>query len=127
MRRLKPILGVSLIFVFGAVFGAMNGAKWMERQFRSRLAEGPPAVSEMVTRRLGRALSLRPEQGDQVHAIVIDTQRKLAALRKTQEPQVREIVQDAQTSIRALLEGDQAGEFDRLVEKSKGLWPNSSR
>lgn len=127
MKRLKAILGVCLIFVFGAVFGAMNGAKWMERQFRSRLAEGPPAVSEMVTRRLARALSLRPEQGDQVHAIVVEAQRKLAALRDAQEPQVREIVQDAQTSIRAVLQGDQAGDFDRLVEKSEGFWVELQR
>lgn len=122
MKTAKALLAVLLLFLCGVVFGAMNGAKWMERRFQSRMAEGPPAIGEMVTRRLARSLTLRPEQGDQVHAIVLETQRKLSALRARQEPEVRQIVRDAQTSIRAQLSAEQAGEFDRLVERSKEVW-----
>ncbi len=118
MKRLKAILAVVLIFLFGAIFGAMNGAKWMERQFRQKAAEGPPAVSAMITRRLARQLDLRADQGDQVLAITREAQRKIAALREEREPAVRQIVREAETSIRALLEGSQAREFEALLEKA---------
>ncbi len=120
MKRLKPVFAVALIFLCGAVFGAMSGAKWMEKQFRKKMAEGPPAVSEMITRRLARRLDLRAEQGDRVLAIATEAQREIAALRTEQEPAVREIVRDAETSIRALLDAAQAREFDALVEENPG-------
>lgn len=118
MKRWKTIFAIGLIFVCGTVFGAMNGAKWMERQFRQKVAEGPSAVSAMITRRLARQLVLSAEQGDQVLAITEEAQRRISALREQQEPALQNIVTDAETSIRALLEAPQAREFDTIVAKT---------
>lgn len=122
MNRAKAILGICLIFLLGFVAGGMAAAKFMERRVRAVIEGGPEAITALVVRRLDRSLDLSSEQEKAVREVVDDARDRIRRIRLQTSPAINRILLDAQTSIRAVLNADQAKEFDQLAERARAKW-----
>jgi hypothetical protein len=115
--RVKGALLLLLAFLLGTAAGALGFSL-----YRSRAGWwGPPRNAErfreIVLRRLSRELDLRPEQRQQVEAILHEAGDQFARLREEIRPRFREIRDRTRDRIRTLLDADQQTRFQAFMDR----------
>ena len=114
MKRWKPIVGVLLVFLLGALSGAAISHRYDRQSIEAVLSGRGDATVELVVRRLSRSLDLDPAQRDQVRAIVTETRREIVEIRKPVRAQVMATLEGSRVRVRAILRPDQQEKFDRI-------------
>ena len=114
MKRWKPILGVLLVFLLGAVAGAVIEHHVDRHRVEAYLSGRGGAPVDLIVRRLSRALDLDAAQRDQVRAIVTETHREIVEIRKPVRERVEAAIDNSRTRVRAILRPDQQATFDRI-------------
>jgi len=122
MTRLKRILGVLLIFIFGMIVGGAGASAEFGKKIREVLTGGPEAVVAEVVKRLDKELKLDPEQKRQLLRISDDTHIKLRQSRAKIQPEVDQTLGEAEGKVRAILYPDQVKKFDKLLHKGGDKW-----
>ena len=114
--RVKGALLLLVAFILGAGAGALGLGIYQVRTGWW----GPPRGSrfqEFMLRRLTSELELRPEQRQQVEAIVRETSEEFARLREEIRPRFREILARSRGRIKAVLGAGQQVKFDAMVDE----------
>ncbi len=112
--RIKGALLLLLAFALGAAAGATGFGIYLAR------TGWPPRgerFQQFVLRRLEREVNLRPEQREQVEAILGETREEFRRLREEVRPRFREIVARSRERIRRSLDADQQAKFDALADE----------
>jgi hypothetical protein len=122
MRTLKRILGVLLIFFFGAFVGAVVTGAGAMQKLRETLMGGPEAVMDVVVKRLDHELKLDDEQKRKLQGIVDDARIKLRQSREKIQPEVEATLQEAEQRTRTILYPRQVKKFDDLIARSHEKW-----
>ena len=122
MKRLKRILGVLLIFIFGMIVGGAGASAGFAQKIREVLTGGPEAVVKEVVKRLDEELKLDPEQKRQLLRIADETHIRLRQSRAKIQPEVERTLGEAEGKVRAILYPNQVGKFDKLVHKGGDKW-----
>ena len=122
MRRLKRILGVLLIFIFGVIVGGAGASAGFAQKIREVLTGGPEAVVKEVVKRLDAELKLDPEQKRMLQGIADETHIKLRQSRAKIQPEVDRTLGEAEARVRAILYPEQVGKFDKMVHKGGDKW-----
>jgi hypothetical protein len=115
--RTKGALLLLLAFLLGVVSGAMGFAVYRARWGWREVHENPARLQQVVLSRLTRELRLRPDQQQQVEAILRDAGQQFAKLREEIRPRFREIRLQTQARIQAVLDAEQAKEFAALLTR----------
>ncbi len=115
MKRWKAVCGVVLIFVCGALAGAVVMHRVDQTGVEAFLSARRGATGDLIVRRLSRSLDLDRAQREQVRAIVTETHREIVELRKPVQPAIDEALARAREKVRAILRPDQQATFDRLI------------
>ncbi len=115
MKRWKAVCGVVLIFLSGAVAGALVAHRVDQRGVEAFLSAGRGATGDLIVRRLSRSLDLDRAQREQVRAIVTETHREILDIRKPVQPAIDAALERARARVRAILRPDQQATFDRLA------------
>ncbi len=115
--RVKGALLLLLAFLLGTATGALGFAL-----YRSHAGWwGPPQDAtrfrEVVIRRLTRELDLRPEQQQQVEAILREAGDQFTRLREEMRPRFLEIRNRTRDRIRTLLDADQQTRFQAFMDR----------
>jgi Spy/CpxP family protein refolding chaperone len=115
--RVKGALLLLLAFLLGTAAGGLG-----LNLYQAWTGWGhPPRDSErsrqFVLKRLTRELDLRPEQQQQVEAILRETGQEFARLREEIGPRVREIREHSRERIRAILNPEQQTKFETLANQ----------
>ena len=122
MKRLKRILGVLLIFVFGVIVGGAGASAGFAQKIREALTGGPEAVVKEIVKRLDEELKLDPEQKRMLQGIADETHIKLRQSRAKIQPEVDRTLGEAEERVRAILYPAQIGKFDKLLHKGREKW-----
>jgi hypothetical protein len=119
MKKWKAIIGVVLVFVLGAVAGAIVSHRVCQHRMETIVSGGPKAMREFIFKRMDRELRLDAGQRAQLQAIFQETHEQIKAVRGKTQPQVDEIINRADDRVRAILRPDQRDKFEKFVEERK--------
>jgi hypothetical protein len=122
MRTLKRILGVLLIFFFGAFIGAVVTSAGAMQKLRETLMGGPEAVMDVVVKRLDHELKLDDEQKRKLQGIVDDARIKLRQSHEQIRPEVEAALREAEERTRTILYPAQVKKFDDIIARSRAKW-----
>ena len=118
MKTFKLLLLVGLVFLAGAVAGAVGTRIAIRHWVRSAI-QRPQMVQTLIERRLNRQLRLDANQQAQVHQILTGARGQLQGLRQEYRPQVVLIVSNADAEISALLTPAQQQRFEKMKENNR--------
>lgn len=115
--RLKGAVLLLVAFLLGVAVGGLGMALYRARTGWWGSPQGVARFQAYLVRRLTRDLDLRPEQRQQVEAILREAGDQFARLREEIQPRYREIRTQTQERIQGLLDPDQRVRFEALVER----------
>ena len=115
--RLKGALLLLLAFVLGAAAGATGFGLYLVRTGWWGGPPRPERFQQFMLGRLTRELDLKPEQRQQVEAIMRETGEEFGRLRQEIGPRFREILARSRQRIRTVLDSGQQAKFDALVDE----------
>lgn len=119
MKKWKVIVSVFLVFLLGALAGALVTHKIDQHRIAGIIRGEPGAVGELIVRRLNYKLSLDPAQVEQLRAIVYETHDEIRNVHKQFRPQIEEILERSQNRVRAILRPDQLEKYEKIVAERK--------
>ena len=119
MNNAKSILAVMLVFILGAVSGALVTHIIHQARFESFTSGGRPAREDMLVKRLTDKLSLNGQQQEKVKTIVHETQLAMQQIRRQSRPQIEAVLTESQQRISVLLTPDQRDKFEKIIAERK--------
>jgi Spy/CpxP family protein refolding chaperone len=116
--RGEAALLIAVVFMLGALFGAVATHLWGERVWgqQDTYSSGRKPVNQVVAN-FTRELQLTPDQQTQVTAIIDDTRAQWRALYAPLDTQREQIRQQSRARIRALLTPEQQPKFDAFMQR----------
>jgi uncharacterized membrane protein len=119
MRGWKAILSVVLIFMLGAMAGALVMHRTDQHRIESIMKGESRMTSEVIVARLSRKLNLDAVQEQQLSAIVRETHAQMRSVRNQYRPQIEELLKQSQDKVRTILHPDQLETFNKIVAERK--------
>jgi hypothetical protein len=120
MRHLKPIAGILLVFILGALTGALAA------RFYSAFESGRPHHRrgleervEFIMKRLTDDLDLSATQQKEIRQIVASTEKKVQSIRAEYGPKLRALHDASIEEIKTRLTPGQQTELDRIQAEWK--------
>lgn len=121
LKKLKPWIVITLVFVTGFAAGVVV-TRGMVRHFIQQAVADPDRVRDVIERRLNRQLRLDVAQRQQVHDILVDSQKDLRELRGEFRPRFLTIVTNAEQRVSAVLTAEQRERFEKFREENRQFW-----
>jgi len=117
MKKWKAVVGVVLVFLLGALSGALfTRVCWHE------FGGGRHVNPDAIVRRLDRELKLDPAQKEEVRKIVAGVHAQMQAMKKENEPRVEALLDKAQDEVRAVLRPEQRERYEKFIANHKERW-----
>lgn len=113
--RAKGALLLLLAFLLGAATGGLGFGLYRERTGWWGSRRDPARFQQFQLNRLTRELELRPDQRQQVEAVLRETGQEFTRLREEIGPRVREIRARSRDRIRSVLDPGQQAKFETLA------------
>lgn len=119
MNKTKAIFGVILVFMLGAVCGAM-GTHMINRNRSDSFMKGTPESRETaIVSHLTRKLELDSRQQSQISQIIHENHAAMNRIRTQYRPQIQSILEQGQSRIAAILTQEQNTAFQKIIEERK--------
>jgi esterase/lipase len=116
--RQKATLWLAIVFVLGAALGGVLGYAFAHHSYASeRTVLTAEARRAQRREQLTRDVKLRPEQQQQVAAILDQAQVEYKAVHTVMDPQIEAVRQKTRDQIRALLTADQKPRFESFLHQ----------
>lgn len=115
--RVKGALLLLVAFLLGTATGALGFGLYQARAGWWHPPRDPARLQQFLVRRLTRELDLRPDQQQQVEAILRETGQEFARLREEIGPRVLDIRGRSREKIRAILSPEQQAKFEALEKE----------
>ncbi len=115
--KLKVIAGILVIFLLGAIIGALGTGVFVMHRMR-RFAEGGPALQKSwFMKRLNRKLDLTEAQQPEVEKILDQTEEEVHELLRQSFSEFSGIMQRQQTQLKEILTPEQQRELDEMFAR----------
>ena len=121
MAKTKFFAGLVLIFLLGALAGALGTGFYFKGHVEEFLKEGPP--KNKIMHRLTRALELTREQQEKIEPIIAEAHAKIVELRQKTFPEVKRIRENSFALIKKELNEDQQEKLEDLKKRLEKHWP----
>ncbi len=125
MTRGKLWIGLVVLFLAGALTGAVGASLYWQYEHDHRADRGPAARQERLMKRLIHELSLNSTQQAALAPIVDRTHKQLLQLRFQHQPEVEGILVRCITDMKAALSPEQQHKLDALYAALRGRWSKS--
>lgn len=119
MKKWRIVAGVVVIFLLGSLAGSVFTRIVLRHRIEYVMRGGPRAVSEVVVKRLTRALNLDAAQQSQLVQIVDDARKEVMEVRRQTNPQMKAVLDRAQARVDAMLRPDQREKFHKIVNRRR--------
>lgn len=120
MKNAKAIVGVLVIFVLGAVVGALTMRMIDEARIEALVSGDSKAREDAMVSRLSKRLNLDDQQRERVRIIIHDTRGELAAVHQQIQPQVLVVLTNRQSEIKKVLRPEQIAKYEKIIAEKKG-------
>jgi Spy/CpxP family protein refolding chaperone len=121
MKNIRLWLVLLLVFTAGVAAGTVVTRAVTRKAIQQAVAD-PNRVREAVARRMFSRLDLKPEQRQEVGAVLKDTQVELRQLRTSFVPRYLEVMSNAEHRISARLTPEQRERFLEFRNENRQLW-----
>lgn len=121
MKRWKPWLVLTLVFLAGVVFGVVATRVVVRHYVRTAITQ-PEMIRARIERDLTRRLKLNDQQRPQVHAALVRAHARLQTLRQEFQPRFLVIVSDAQQEVSSVLTPEQREQFEKFKLETQPFW-----
>jgi hypothetical protein len=102
----KAVLGITLIFVFGCICGAIVMTLSLGHRAVKIAQAGPPLWAKLIEPRLTHGMDLNDDQKKQIYDALVKNLQARVALRKELAPRVQVLNQQTLTEVDAVLKPD---------------------
>ncbi len=119
MNKWKAIIGVVLVFILGALSGAILSHGVCRHKVDALLYGGHGARSAAIVERMSCRLKLDRDQRTKLEAIMKDTHNEILEARRPLEPKIDEILARTETRVREILRPDQMDAFNKFTAEKK--------
>jgi uncharacterized membrane protein YeaQ/YmgE (transglycosylase-associated protein family) len=119
MKKWKAIISVILVFLLGALAGALVTREIYQHRIAGIIRGEPGAVGELIVRRLNHKLDLDKAQLEKLRVIVNETGEEIRNVRKQFRPQIDEVLERSQNRVRAILRPDQLEKYNKIIAERK--------
>lgn len=119
MKKWKAIVSIVIVFLLGALAGALVTHKIYQQKVEGVIKGEPKSMREFIVRRMDHELHLDAIQLEQLCAIVQETHAEMKNLRKQFRPQTEEILARSQEKVRAILRPDQLEKYEKIVAERR--------
>jgi hypothetical protein len=119
MKKWKAIVSIIIVFLLGALAGALVTHKIYQHRVEGIMKGEPKTMSEFIVRRLDRELNLDANQLEQLRAIVEETHAAMKRVRRQFRPQIEQILARSQEKIRVLLRPEQLEKYEKIITERK--------
>ena len=119
MNKLKLVIGVTLVFLFGALAGSLGMGLYLRQEmerFEGGKHGGPERVA-LIVKRFTHDLDLTRAQQAEIRKIVEESEEKITAIRKQYWPEIKGIIDQSFALMREKLSPEQQKKLDALHEK----------
>jgi hypothetical protein len=127
MKSLKPIAGLLLVFILGAMSGSLVTYFVNISRMDAIIAGGPRAREDVLIAKLTRKLDLDSQQREQVKSVIHETHEEMRLIRKKVHPQIEALLGDSQLRISSLLRPEQQEKFRKIIAQRKEHRQNHDR
>ncbi len=127
MKQWKTIISVLLVFVLGALSGAIVTHTIYRQKMENIIRDEPKAMREFMIQRLNSKLHLDDAQLQQIRAIARETHAEMKAVRKKIRPEIEEVLSRSQAKIRQILRPDQLEKYDQIILERRKRHENEEK
>ncbi|MEK6803660.1 MAG: hypothetical protein AABZ34_13505 [Nitrospirota bacterium] len=122
MSRVTLWAGLIVLFVAGAVIGAVGTSLYYQYEDEHRWEGGPAARQERIMKRLTQDLALSSSQQSELEPIVVRAHLKLLRLRVQHQPDVDRILAAGMDELKTRLSPEQQAKLDGLHAQLQRRW-----
>lgn len=119
MKNFKAITGILLVFILGAVSGAIVSHMVDRERHEAFVKGGYVAREDVIVKRLTKQLDLDQQQQLQIKALVHESRSAIQEVRKQALPQIEQLLDQAQKRISAVLRPEQQEKYLKLIAERK--------
>ncbi len=119
--KVKAIAGVLIVFLLGALFGALGTGLFIRHKFRE-FTEGKASFQKFFMRRLTRELKLTDEQESEVRKILEQTGVEIRQFLRDSHGAFEKIMQRRNTQLKEILTPGQQKKLDEMFERIQKHW-----
>ena len=128
MNRLKLVIGVTLVFLFGALAGSLGTGLYLRQEMErfERGRHGGPERAAFLVKRFTHDLDLTEAQQAEVRKIVEESEQKIKAIRQQYLPEIKGIIDQSFALMGEKLSPEQQKKLYKLhekLERSRGPIP----
>jgi Spy/CpxP family protein refolding chaperone len=128
MKRLKLIMGVTLVFLAGALAGSLGTGIYLRHKMEAFEGGRPggPEMTSFLVKRFTHDLDLTQAQQAEVRKIVEESEQKIKAIRQQYLPEIKGIIDQSFALMREKLSPEQQKKLYKLhekLERSRGPIP----
>ena len=127
MKGWKAVVSIILIFLLGAMAGALVMHRVDQRKIESVMKGEAGTTREFIVTRLERELGLDSAQVEQLRMIIKETHAEMREVRKQYRPQIEDILKRSQERVRTILHNDQLASYNKMLEERKKRHWNEDR
>lgn len=124
--KVKAIAGILVVFVLGALVGALGTTAFVVRKMRQFALEGTHERQTWAMRRLHRQLRLTNAQKPEVQKILKQAEEEVHDLLQDSLAEFIDIVRRRNARLKPLLTPEQQQKLDEMFERMQRHWPVSS-
>jgi Spy/CpxP family protein refolding chaperone len=119
MKRLKLVIGVTLVFLAGALAGSLGTGIYLRHKMEAFEGgrHGGPERTSFLVKRFTHDLDLTDAQQAEVKKIIEESEEKIMAIRQQYLPEIKGIIGQSFALMREKLSPEQQKKLDTLYEK----------
>jgi Spy/CpxP family protein refolding chaperone len=119
MNKLKLVIGVTLVFLFGALAGSLGTGLYLRQEMEKFEGgkHGGPERAALIVKRFTHDLDLTEAQQAEVRKIIEESEKKIRAIRQEYLPELKGIIDQSFALMREKLSPEQQRKLDMLHEK----------
>ncbi|THB66260.1 MAG: hypothetical protein D6E12_10935 [Desulfovibrio sp.] len=122
MSRMKGIIGVVLVFLFGAVCGGAVGVRYSTSHFMETFKQGPGAMGRIMAQHIADELDLSGEQRELLDEIVAERTTMIQEVFQEIHPQMEEIMRVRHEEFIATLTPEQLERFQVIEQERQAMF-----
>lgn len=124
--KLKVIAGILVVFLLGAIIGALGTGVFVVHRIRQFAKEGPALQKTWFMKRLTRRLDLTDTQQPEVEKILEQTEKDVNKFMQKSLSEFAEIMARRNAQLKEILTPEQQKKLDEMFEKFDKHWKEGS-
>lgn len=120
MNKLKPIIGIALIFTFGVMAGVIGTRVYFKHKFE-QMPEPLTYHKQIALKRMDSNLNLSPAQFQAIAAIMDESETRIIQIMAPHAREIDQIMTSTQARIMAELDEEQQQKFAEHINRIRQL------